>query len=158
MKTQRRHIGALEFINDILLARARLTQAKNDLALAGAQMQTAMRRGKENQPDARSAQRQIRHAEMEFIKARTALAKIEKNYLTAVQQAVRKPATPRLAAGEAAGNQPLSGQLKHSGPSGPSAAHVIKEKKPATAFRRLPLAASRAAARTSGQQGSITRP
>ena len=125
MKAQRRHIGALEFINDILLARARLTQAKSDLALAKAQAQTAKRQGKENKPDARSARKQVSYAEREFTRVRAALAKIEKNYLTAVQQTVRKPLPSPLAAGEASGNKPLPSQARRPVQS---AARVIKEK------------------------------
>jgi hypothetical protein len=155
MKTQRRHLGALEFINDILLARARLAQAKNDLALAEAQARAAKRRGEENKPNPGLTWKKLWHAEREFIRARVILAKMEKKYFAAVRQAVQKPAKSRLTVGEAVGDKPPLAQAKRSMHS---AVRAIKEKKPVAVFRSLLLASSRAATGTSGRQGSITRP
>jgi hypothetical protein len=135
MKTQRRHFGALEFINDILLARARLAQAKSDLAVAQARAKTVKRGGRAAAPVAPLVQRQVRHAEMEFIRAKAILAKIEKKYLTVIQSTVPKR--------EAPGHQPASAPARRLAAS---AVRVLKEKKPAAAFRGLPLARSAPAA------------
>jgi hypothetical protein len=130
MKTQRRHFGALEFINDILLARARLAQAKSDLALAEARAQAVKRGRQGNKPVIHFARKQVRHADTEFIRARDVLAKMEKKYFATVQQAPP--------------------QLRQS-----PAVRVIKEKKPVTVFRGLPMSPPTG---TASKQGSISRP
>jgi hypothetical protein len=122
MKTQRRHLGALEFINDILLARARLAQAKSDLAVANARAQTAKRRGDRNGPVAHSARKNARHAEMEVIRAGNILAKMEKQYFASVQQAEL-------------GRKPLPAQAKRSA----HAVRLVKDKKPVIVFRGYPI-------------------
>ncbi|HTR40418.1 MAG TPA: hypothetical protein VMH87_02220 [Pseudomonadales bacterium] len=132
MKTQRRHSGALELINDILLARARLTQARSDLAVAQARAQTIKRDIKKNKSVGPFVQRQVRHAENEFIKASAILAKMEKEYLAVIQQPARKPLHPRSANPQAMGGKHSPAQAKPS-----AAVRAIKEKKP-TVFRGLP--------------------
>jgi hypothetical protein len=122
MKTQRRHLGALEIINDILLARARLAQAKSDLAMANARAQTAKRRGDRNGPAAHSARKQARHAEMEFVRAGSILAKMEKKYFATIQHA--EP-----------GRKQLPAQAKRSA----HAVRLMKEKKPVIVFRGYPI-------------------
>jgi hypothetical protein len=122
MKAQRRHLGALEFINDILLARARLAQARSDLAVANARAQTAKRRGDRNGPVAHSARKQARHAEMEFMRAGNILAKMEKQYFASVQHAQ-------------SGRKSLPAQVKRSA----HAVRLMKEKKPVIVFRGYPI-------------------
>jgi hypothetical protein len=128
MNTQRRHLGALEYINDILLARARLAQAKSDLAVAGARAQAAKRGRARNSTAIRLARKQVRHADREFTRARAILAKIEKKYFAMVQHA-RK---------QAVGSKPLHAQAKRLA----SAVRIIKEKRPSIIFRGYPLASS----------------
>lgn len=119
MNTQRRQLGALEFINDILLARARLAQAKSDLAVAGARAQAA-KRGRERDRTAISlARKQVRLADREFTRARNVLAKMEEKYFSAVGKPL--PAQPK---------RPVS------------VVRFTKGKKPAIVFRGYPLASS----------------
>jgi hypothetical protein len=125
MNTQRQHLGALEFINDILLARARLAQAKSDLAVANARVQAARRPSERNRPAVRFARKQVRHADTEFIRARNTLAKMEKKYFTRVQQ-----------------TGPLHQQLTVKRPA--SVVRFTKEKKPAIIFRGYPLVSANA--------------
>lgn len=128
MKTQRRHLGALEFINDILLARARLAQAKSDLAVANARVHAARRPSERNRPAVRLARKQVRHADTEFIRARNTLAKMEKKYFATFQNT------------GTVGSKPLPGQ-----PGRPaSVVRFTKEKKPAIVFRGYPLASANA--------------
>lgn len=134
MKTQRRHSGALELINDILLARARLTQAKSDLAVAQARAQTIKRDIKQIQSVGPFVQRQVRHAEKEFIKASAVLAKMEKEYLAVIQRPARKPLHLRAKAIETIGHKPVPAQPKPL-----AAVRAIKEKKPVV-LRGLPSA------------------
>jgi hypothetical protein len=121
MKTQRRHLGALEFINDILLARARLAEAKCDLAMAGARVQAAKRGRERSRTTISFARKQVRHADREFTRARNVLAKMEEKYFSAV-------------------GKPLPARAKRP----VSVVRFTKEKKPAIVFRGYPLAPANA--------------
>ena len=87
-------------INDILLARVRMAEARNQLVLAGAHALAIKEERQENRLAIRSAQRQVTVAKKEFTRAGEVLAKMEKKYMDVLHQMAtkRKPAPARLAA------------------------------------------------------------